>query len=176
MNGRKSERPFLKRSEKTFNKPVAAKELMAQISIESHRYRSFGITFLAVVNAIGFVVTILFWATVFLRHLVPFPGDLTALADRANSAVTYGFMAADMLYSAPLLFLACLGLWRRKSWGWLAAQMVNALWIFSMTVILIRDAYTTISPGGLLFIPFTLIAIWAIPFLWMHREDFGIVG
>jgi hypothetical protein len=73
-----------------------------------------------------------------------------------------------------LLFLACLGLWKLKSWGWLAAQMANMLWIYSMTVILLRDAYTKLSPGGLLFIPFMLVAVWAIPYLWMHRKAFGI--
>ena len=113
---------------------------------------------------------------VFFRLLVPLPGDLTSLADRANSAATYGFMIGDMLYSVPLLGLAWLGLWRPESWGWLAAQMANGLWVYSMTVILLRDAYTTMSPGGLLFIPFTLAAIWAIPYLWLHRRDFGIVG
>jgi hypothetical protein len=138
------------------------------------RSRSKGLTFLCIVNAIAFVITILFWATVFFRRLVPLPGDQTSLADRANSAVTYGFMAGDILYSAPLLLMACTGIWRLKSWGWLAAQMANILWIYSMTVILLRDAYTTLSPGGLLFIPFTLVAIWAVPYLWVRRGDFGV--
>ncbi len=133
-----------------------------------------GITFLAIVNAVALVITLLFWGIVFFRRLVPFPGELISLADRANSAVTYGFMIGDMFYSAPLLFLAWLGLWRLKSWGWMAAQMVNALWIYSMTVVLLRDAYTVMSPGGLLFIPFTLVAVWAIPYLWINRGQFGI--
>lgn len=99
----------------------------------------------------------------------------TTLPDRANSAVTYGFMAGDVLYSVPLLLMACIGIWRLTSWGWMAAQMADILWIYSMTVILLRDAYTTVSPGGILFIPFTLVAIWAIPYLWAPRNDFGVV-
>jgi len=150
--------------------------LMTRLSTDSDRHRSGGLTFLSIVNAVALAITVLFWGMVFFRRLVPFPSDLTSLADRANSAVTYGFMIGDILYSAPLLLLAWLGIWRLKSWGWMAAQMANALWIYSMTVILFRDAYTTMSPGGLLFIPFTLVAIWAIPFLWMHRKDFGIIG
>ena len=142
----------------------------------SDRRRSGGLIFLSIVNAVAFVVTILFWALVFFRRLVPLPGDLTSMPDRANSAVTYGFMIGDVLYSAPLLAMACLGIRRLKTWGWMAAQMVNILWIYSMTVILLRDAYTTMSPGGLLFIPFTLVAVWAIPYLWKRRKDFGING
>jgi hypothetical protein len=83
-------------------------------------------------------------------------------------------MIGDILYSVPLLFMGWIGIWRLRSWGWMSAQMVNILWIYSMTVILLRDAYTTFSPGGLLFIPFTIAAIWGIPYLWMHRGDFGI--
>ena len=149
---------------------------MTHLSIDSDRHRSGGLTILSIVNAVAFVITVLFWGMVFFRRLVPFPGDLTSLADRANSAVTYGFMMGDVLYSAPLLLFACGGIWKLRSWGWMAAQMANALWIYSMTVILFRDAYTTMSPGGLLFIPFTLVALWAVPYLWVHREDFGIIG
>jgi hypothetical protein len=149
---------------------------MTRLSTDSDRHRSPGVSFLSAVNAVALVITVLFWGVVFFRRLVPFPGDLTSMTERANSAVTYGIMLGDLLYSAPLLLLAWIGLWKLKSWGWMAAQMANALWVYSMTVILFRDAYTTVSPGGLLFLPFTLVAIWAIPYLWRHRREFGIVG
>ena len=145
---------------------------MTDISTRQPRPR--GLTFLAIVYAVGLFITLLFWGLVLLRQLVPFPGNLITTADRANSAVTYGFMIGDFIYSAPLLLLAWLGLWRLKSWGWMAAQMVNALWIYSMTVILFRDAFTSMSPGGLLFTPFLLVAIWALPYLWIQRSKFGI--
>jgi hypothetical protein len=103
---------------------------------------------------------------------VPSPGDLTVIAERVNVATTRGFLIADLLYSVPLLMIATIGLWKMRSWGWTAAQMVNALWIFSMTVIWTRDIYSTLSPGGILFIPFTLIAIWAIAYLWRQRRLF----
>jgi hypothetical protein len=32
-----------------------------------------------------------------------------------------------------------------------------------------RDAYTTVSPGSLLFLPFAIIAAWAIIYLWRKR-------
>ena len=80
------------------------------------------VTFLAAVNAAGFATTLLFRGLVSVRRLVPLPGCLTAAADRANAAVTYGFMIGDVLYSAPLLLAAAVGLWRLRSWAWLAAQ------------------------------------------------------
>jgi hypothetical protein len=133
-----------------------------------------GITLLAIVNGVALVLTLVFWGLVYFGRLVPDPGSLGSLAERANAAVTYGFMLGDVIYSAPLLLLAALGLWRLRSWGWLAAQMANALWVYSMTVILLRDYYSAWSPGGLLFIPFTLVAIGSIPYLWMRRQAFGI--
>ena len=132
------------------------------------------IVFLAIINFVAFFITIAFWSLVYFRRLVPLPGEITSLAERSNAAVTFGFMIGDAFYSAPLLLLAGFGLWRLRSWGWLTSQMVNILWIYSMTVILLRDAYSTWSPGGLLFIPFTVVALWAIPYLWIQRRTFGI--
>ena len=140
----------------------------------SQAARPAGITFLAIVNYVACGVTLVFWALVYVGQLVPLPGTLPSEAERANAAVTYGFMLGDVLYSAPLLLLAGLGLWRRRPWGWLAAQMANALWIYSMTVILLRDFYSRWSPGGLLFVPFAVIALWAVPYLWIQRRAFQV--
>jgi hypothetical protein len=148
---------------------------MAQISANSGQRRSVGITFLAIVNLVALVFRLLFWGIVYIRRLVPFPAELISLADRANSAVTYGFMIGDIYYAAPLLLLAWLGLWKLKSWGWMTAQMVNALWVYSMTVISLRDAYTTMTSGALLFLPFSFVAVWAIPYLWINRRKFGVM-
>ena len=52
--------------------------------------------------------------------------------------------------------------------------MVNVLWIYSMTVIWMRDAFTGISPGAMLFTPFVLVAVWATYYLWRSREMFGV--
>ena len=92
-------------------------------------------------------MTLIFWALVFLGQLVPTPGSLQSEIERANAAVTYGFMLGDVIYSVPLLLLAGAGLWRLRAWGWQAAQMANALWIYSMTIILLRDFYSRWSPG-----------------------------
>lgn len=130
------------------------------------------ITAIAIINAAGFLVTVLIWGAVLLGRLVPMPGGIASTAERANAATTYGFLLGDLLWSAPLLLLAAAGLWRVRSWGWTAAQMVNALWLYSMTVIWVRDGYTTISPGGVLFLPFTIAAIWATRVLWKQRAIF----
>jgi hypothetical protein len=130
------------------------------------------VTFLSAVNALALVLTVLFWLAVWLKRLVPAPGGLTNMIERANAATTYGFMAGDLIWSAPLLLLAALGLRRRRFWGWTAAQMANVLWIYSMTVIWIRDGYSTVSPGAVLFTPFAVIAFWALGYLWKHRRLF----
>ena len=128
---------------------------------------------IAIINGVAFLLTIVFWLMVFVKQLVPSPDELAAFAERANAATTYGFGIGDLVWSLPLLLLSCIGLWRMRFWGWTAAQMVNALWVYSMTVILIRDAYTKLSPGGVLFTPFALIAVWATYYLWKHRNIFG---
>jgi len=127
-------------------------------------------------NALGCVITLLFWLLILFKKLIPFPGNFIALAERANAATTYGFMIADFLYSVPLLLLATAGLWRMRFWGWTAAQMVNILWIYSITIIWIRDLYSKLSPGGILFLPFALVSVWAIWYLWRRREIFWNVN
>ncbi len=132
------------------------------------------IRFLSIWNWIAFGLTLLFWSAVAISHVVSFPWELTTPLEKGASAVTYGFLLGDMFYSLPLLFLAARGLALRKSWGWMSAQMANALWIYSMTLILIRDGFTRWSPGGLLFIPFLIVAIISIPWLWKNRSFFGV--
>ncbi len=131
-----------------------------------------GLTAIASVNGIAFVITLLFWAFVYFEKLIPLPGSLVDPAQRANAATTYGFMIGDIVWSAPLLFFATIGLWRPRPWGWMSAQMVNALWVYSLTVIWIRDAYVAVSPGALLFTPFALFAVWATYYLWKYRDLF----
>jgi hypothetical protein len=134
--------------------------------------RPFPIKLIAIINGIGFVVTLVFRAFVFFKSLAPLPDNLTVAAERANAATTYGFMIGDMLWSVPLLLIGSISLWRLQPLGWTAAQMVNILWVYSMTVVWTRDVYTSFSPGGMLFIPFTLAAPWATVYLWKYRDLF----
>jgi len=136
------------------------------------RRRPVGVTVLAVVNGIAFCLTLLFWGTIAFKKLVPFPSDVIIVAERANAAVTWGFLIGDVIFSVPLLFLAARGLWRPSPIGWTAAQMANILWLYSMTVVLMRDAFTVMSPGGVLFLPFALVAVWSVFYLWKERNLF----
>jgi hypothetical protein len=124
------------------------------------------------VNGVALLATIGFWSLVFFKHMIPLPSEPASLLVRSQAATTYGFMIADLLWSAPLLFLGTVGLWRLRPWGWTAAQMAHALWLFSMTVIFVRDAYTVWSPGFVLFLVFPFISVWATLYLWRQRGLF----
>ena len=134
--------------------------------------RPAGVSLIAIINGVAFFLTLAFWGMVAIEKRVPFPSELSVMSERANAAVTWGFLVGDIIFSAPLLLIATLGLWRPSALGWTAAQMVNALWVYSMTVILMRDAFTVLSPGGILFLPFALFAVWATVYLWKHRGLF----
>lgn len=96
---------------------------------------------------------------------------------RAQAATTRGFLIADVIWALPLLVLATLGIWHPRPWGWTAAQMVNILWLYSVTVVLIRDLYTgMLSPGTVCFLPFALFSLWAAVHLWRHRGLFWSPG
>ena len=129
---------------------------------------------LSVWNAWAFLVTLSFWSAVALSGRVPGPWAVEGLLARGASATTWGFLLADLLYSLPLLLLAAVGLRKRAAWGWMCAQMANALWIYSMSVLLFRDGFTRFSPGSFVFMPFLIVAIAALPYLWRVRSRFGI--
>lgn len=134
--------------------------------------RPLSLSIIAVINAVALVFTLLFWSLVYFSKLLPLPGSIESVILRGNIAVTYGFMIGDIIYSVPLLLLATIGVWRLKDWGWTAAMMANALWVYSITVILYRDLYTKLSPGSVLFLPFAIAAVWATVYLWKYRHDF----
>jgi hypothetical protein len=134
--------------------------------------RSRGVTTIAVVNAVAGVVTLLFWGLLYLRLFAGSTSPDPVL--RTSTAATLGFLVGDVVWAVPLLFLSVVGLWRLRDWGWLAAQMVNVLWVYSMTVVWVRDVYArSVSPGAVLFTPFAVIAIWATAHLWRARSAFS---
>ena len=145
---------------------------MSERTEHPHPKRSTSISIIAIINGLGLFITLLFWGAVYFKRLIPSPGSITTMAERANAATTYGFMIGDILWSTPLLLLAAVGIWRQRFWGWTAGQMVNILWVYSMTIVWIRDSYCVISPGAMIFLPFTLAAMWATYALWKHRESF----
>ncbi len=133
--------------------------------------RPFGVSLIAIINALAALLTVLFWVLGFIR--LPNPATLAAGPDRMNAAATYGFGIADFIWSLPLLLIAAVGLWKLRTGGWLAAQMANALWWYSLTVLVVRDLYMhTISPGNVIFLPFTFFSFWAAVYLWRKRRLF----
>ncbi len=130
-----------------------------------------GVTVIAIVNSFAVALTFLFWGFVFLR-MFAVAGPPRAM-DTGSMATTFGFMVGDLIWAELALIISVIGLWRLRAWGWLAAQMVNILWLYSMTVIWCRDLYAgSFSPGGILFLPFVPFSVWASRYLWIIRERF----
>ncbi|MBD3178484.1 MAG: hypothetical protein GF417_02210 [Candidatus Latescibacteria bacterium] len=131
------------------------------------------VTVIAIVNSFGALLTVVFWGMVLVRIFAPEsppPG-----LDRASLSTTFGFMVSDLAWATALLAVSAIGLVMLRAWGWLAAQMVNILWLYSMTVIWCRDLYSSsISPGAVIFMPFVPFSAWAVIALWKQRQVFGI--
>lgn len=135
--------------------------------------KSRSIVVIAVANAVGAILTVAFWGLVWFRVFMPDappPG-----LDSGSVSTTFGFLVADLSWATILLVLSVVGLIRLRAWGWLSAQMVNILWLYSMTVIWCRDIHAAqISPGAVIFLPFVPFSAWAIVALWKVRDRFGI--
>jgi hypothetical protein len=139
--------------------------------MNSQKTRPRAITAIAIVNTIAALLTVAFWGFVFVRVFATDtpPAEL----DAGSLSTTFGFMVADLSWATAVLIVSVVGLLRLRPWGWLAAQMVNILWLYSMTVIWSRDIHGgRISPGAILFLPFVPFSIWALLSLWKHRQKF----
>ena len=134
--------------------------------------RSPGVMIIAVVNLVAAALTLAFWILVYVKLFSGAKAD-ASIAPAALSA-TFGFLVGDLVWAVPLLIISAAGLLKRKAWGLLTAQMVNILWLYSMTAIWVRDLHAgMVSPGAVLFTPFALFAVWAIGFLWKRRGLFS---
>ncbi|MBN1824916.1 MAG: hypothetical protein JW958_01535 [Candidatus Eisenbacteria bacterium] len=130
------------------------------------------VTVIAVVNGVAGIVTFLFWALVYARLFRGAPIEDPAI--RASASGTLGFLVGDLVWAVPLLFAAAAGVRRLRVWGRDAALMANVLWVYSMTVIWVRDLHAgSVSPGALLFTPFAIFAVWATAYLWKKRNLFA---
>jgi len=133
-----------------------------------------GIKVIAIVYGVAALITGLFWILGLFSDQLPNPGDLSTLTEKAAAATTKGFLVADLIFALPLLVLSAIGLWHKKAWGWVITFMVNILWCYSLTVVFIRDIYSTVSPGLILFSPFVPFAVWSSIYLWQKRQIFRI--
>ncbi len=133
--------------------------------------RTTWIKIIALINGLAVILHLFFWITAFVK--LPAISSQRNLADRINIATTYGFGIADIIWSIPLLLIGSIGLWKKTEIGWLAALLANALYWYSITVIIVRDLSSdSFSPGLILFLPFTLISFWTTYFLWKNRSLF----
>lgn len=130
-----------------------------------------GLTLIVGINALAFGITALFWLLVWQR--LSQPSLIELFLDRGSRASTLGFLIADVVWALPLLLISVFGLLKKKLWGWTAAQMVNVLWWYSVTAVLVRDTQLdSVAPGSVLFLPFALLAVWQAWYLWRKRKMF----
>lgn len=144
---------------------------MISTALQSHAIADYGIKLIATVNGIAALLHFVIWIIILLR--LPRPWAVDAEAERLDLVVTYGLGVADLLWSVPLLSVGCFWLYTGSAIGWLAAQMVNVLYWYSFTFILVRElSARSIRPGTVLLSPFALFSFWAAWHLWQVRAMF----
>jgi hypothetical protein len=123
------------------------------------------------INTLALVITGGFWYMVWIK--LNEASVLKHFFEKSSIASTYSFMVADLIWAIPLLFFSIIGLSKNKFWGWTVAQMVNILWLYSVTAVLVRDLFLEkLVPGTFIFVPFAVLAIWQIFALWNYRNSF----
>ncbi len=124
-----------------------------------------------IINITALIITTIFWYLVWIK--LSDASLIKNFSEKSMFASTYGFMVADIFWAIPLLFFSIIGLVKNKFWGWTISQMVNILWLYSVTAVLVRDLFLdNIAPGTIIFLPFALLATWQIFILWKYRFHF----
>ncbi|MGE5682508.1 MAG: hypothetical protein ACM34K_16690 [Bacillota bacterium] len=139
------------------------------MKVESLRPKA--VTAIVVINALAALITLLFWIIVYVKL---YSGTQPQIIDKSSAASTLGFLVSDIIWAVPALIVSIPGLLKMKFYGWTSAQLANILWFYSMTSVFTRDIYAggVISPGNFLFLPFTLISVWAAIYLWRKQMLF----
>jgi len=130
------------------------------------------VSVIVIVNSIGWIATLGVWIYFHLAGMIPSIESMNSYWERAYIGSVHGFSIADVVWSNIFLLASIIGLWNMRSWGWTAALMANTIWIYSMTVTLVRDMHTMLTEGTLFFLFFAVFALFSTVYLWIRRDLF----
>jgi hypothetical protein len=125
------------------------------------------ITAMAIITLIGWMATVGSWVPV-ITGITPLPSTW----EKSYVGMIWGFVTSDLVWSQLFSVIAVVGLWKMKNWGWVYAMMINSIWIYTMTLSLVRAMIWEVSFEILFFTPFIVYAIVASVYLWKTRNDF----
>ena len=130
------------------------------------------VTVIIMVNIIGWITTEGLWVYLHLTGQIPSIEIANSYWEMAYIGLINGFTTADAIWSNLSLLFSIIGLWRMKSWGWLAAIMANTIWLYSMTFSLVRDLFIGLTPANAFFLFFAVFAGFSTVYLWQKRYLF----
>ena len=137
--------------------------------------RPVGVSVIVVITLVGWLGMAVFWATLYVTDRIPSFDAVTTQWERSFVALVYGFSAADWVWTQLLSLAAIVGLWRLRAWGWTAAMMLNALWVYIMTFRLVHDLVAGVALGTAVFGLFGVYCLVATFYLWRKRALFGVM-
>jgi hypothetical protein len=130
------------------------------------------VTLIVIINLIGWITTEGIWVYFHLTGQIPPIESAGSYWEKAYFGLVNGFTVADAVWSNLSLVFSIIGLWRMKSWGWMAAIMANTIWLYSMTFSLVRDVHIGLTPGTAFFLIFAIFAVFSTIYLWNKRALF----
>jgi hypothetical protein len=125
------------------------------------------VTVMATITLVGWIATVAAWVPVITGGTPPLSSWPLSYV-----GMIWGFVSSDLVWSQMFSAIAVVGLWKMKNWGWAAALMINTIWIYTMTLSLVRALLWRVSFEILFFTPFMIYAIIASLYLWKIRGAF----
>jgi hypothetical protein len=167
---------FIRRRRPTYQRallPARRSPLRARVRSQatSHK-RPRVVAIIVIANLLGWLTTEGLWVYLHMTGQIPPIVQMQSFFERSYIGLVLGFTVADFLWSNLLLLASIIGLWRMRSWGWTAALMANTIWVYTMTVTLVRDMMVTLTAGMLFFLGFAVFALLSSIYLWWQRSLF----
>ncbi|MCR4436563.1 MAG: hypothetical protein QHH06_12170 [Clostridiales bacterium] len=138
--------------------------------------RPLGVTVIVIFNILGWITTEGMWLYLHATRQIPEIASMNSFWEKSYIGLVNGFTVADAIWSNLTLLLAIFGLWKMKPWGWTAAMMANAIWVYTMTCTMVRDLSVKITFGLIFFSIFALGALASTAYLWHKRSRFWKTG
>ncbi len=130
-----------------------------------HAVRPAGVSILAIVlflfSAFAFLGSLFMWGEGFLLSFPP--------------GADYRFPVTDLLVNAPASFIAALGLWKMRQWGYVAAQFVAGFYIYGSVEIFVMVIQQGPPYPIEIVIPqiaAVIVAAFLVFYLWRMRTRF----
>jgi hypothetical protein len=127
---------------------------------------------LIVCTAAFWIVTLIYMGALFFGGRIPSLDGTSSLGRSYIAMFYWGLNITDLIWFQLLTVAALVGLRRVTPWGWTAAILLSAIWVYTTTFFIIADVITGPDPVQAVYWFFFAYGLVSFGYLWKNRRMF----